>query len=350
MTERSESYLQRLSDDEFDDLFTEIGSEFQSPRVVDWELTGVCPYRCRWCWGPDHAVGAGRYMTTPELTRAMTLFAVTNLNPRFVLTGGEPMTRPDIVDIVDHSCGSVDETVLSTTGDLLIKGDRAEGVWREMARRPHASTVAVPLHAASTAINALVMPRLNDVQVDRSEVVAEVFGRAQSLGVLATLRTTVTGVQTSEDILRIPEELDARGVDLSRVRWKIYQYDPYVGPRTSADIVDKYEISNQRFEDIARAALKEHVTGFEQISIHSIGKSADNYVIVSPNGEVRIVESTVGNLPIESDIRDAGGQKLKITHSPFESMSEIQRLMPLQLWSPDLVDEEDLTELTHFRR
>ena len=350
MVDRSESYLQKLSEDDWEELFCEIGDGFYSPRVVDWELTGTCPYRCEWCWGPDHLVGLNASMTTIEITRSMTLFAVTNNNPRFVLTGGEPMTRPDIVDIVDHSCGSVDETVLSTTGDMLLSGHRAEGVWQVLGRRPHASTVAVPLHAASAAVNALVMPKLSGDQVERSEVVTEVLGRAQSLGILATLRTTITGLQTSEDVLRIPETLEKRGLDLSKIRWKLYQYDPYVGPRSSDDVTGKYSLTDQNFNEISSKIMDEFCYEFDDVSSHPIHSSADNYVIVAPNGEVRIVESTDTNLPTEQYLCTGSDVRLNITKQPVELMSEVERLMPLQLWDTELVEDEDLAELPHYRR
>ncbi len=350
MVNRTESYLQELSKDDWEELFCEIGDAFQSPRVVDWALTGTCPYRCEWCWGPDHLVGLHAAMTTTEITRAMTLFAVTNNNPRFVLTGGEPMTRPDIADIVDHSCGSADETVLSTTGDMLLGRRRAEGVWEELGRRPHASTVAVPFHAASTAVNALVMPKLSGEQVERADIVAEVFCKAQSLGIFATLRTTITGLQGRDDILRIPEALGKRGLDLSKIRWKLYQYDPYVGPRASADVVGKYNLTDQGFTEITRSVTEEFCDEFEDISFHPIHSSADNYVIVAPNGEVRIVESTENNLPTEQYLCTANDTRLNITKQPVELMSEVERLMPLQLWDPELVFDEDLADLPHYRR
>ncbi|MDQ5913010.1 MAG: Radical protein, partial [Patescibacteria group bacterium] len=280
----------------------------------------------------------------------MTLFAVTNNNPRFVLTGGEPMTRPDIVEIVDHSCGSVDETVLSTTGDMLLNGLRAEGVWQALGRRPHASTVAVPLHAASAAVNSIVMPTLSGKQVERADVVAEVFRKAQSLGILATLRTTITGLQTREDILQIPEILKKRSVDLSKIRWKLYQYDPYVGPRSNADIVGKYSLTDQEFNEISSNIADEFRDGFKDISYHPICNSADNYVIVSPNGEVRVVESTEGNLPTEQYLCTDDGARLNITEQPVKLMDEVTSMMPLQLWDPELVEDEDLAELPHYRR
>lgn len=352
MSERTKSLLERTPDDEWEEYFCEFGDKGSpSPRVVDWELTGKCQYRCEWCWGPDHAIGGAQSMTTREVTRAMTLFAVTNNNPRFVLTGGEPMLRADIDEILDNSCGQAAETVLSTTGDVLMADtDRSERVWNILDRWSNCSTIAVPLHASDVGLNSLLMPRTNGGVRDRLDIVSSVLSKAQSLGVFATLRTTITGKQTAKDVLAIPDLLAERGVDLTRLRWKVYQYDSYVGPRTAAATVTKYALHGQNFDAIGAKIRKEYSGVIENVSLHPVKKSSNNYVIVGPSGEVRLVESDSEGLPKEAVISDVDGKPLRFADSPYEVMGEITTRMPLHLWDPELVDDEDLAALTQIRR
>lgn len=351
MSEKNESLLGRMSDEEWEDFFLEFGgTAAPSPRVVDWELTGLCQYRCEWCWGPDHKLGPDQSMTALEITRAMTLFSVTNMNQRFVLTGGEPMLRPDIGEIVDQSCGSVDETVLSTTGDLLVNHRRGDEVWSALSRRPYASTVAVPLHSPNKEVNSTLMPRIGVEIHDRIGVVSEVLTTAQSLGVLATLRTTVTSMQNMHELLAMPEILARNGVDLTKLRWKIYQYDPYVGPRTALSVVDKYAISNHEYASKVTEVMNEWSGIVGHVSTHPVEHSASNYVIVNPRGEVRVVDVDAQGCPTELNLTNRENVPYRFQHQPYETMDAIAVSMPLQLWHPDLVHEDDLAQVARFRR
>ncbi|MDR1775569.1 MAG: radical SAM protein [Actinomycetes bacterium] len=74
----------------------------KAPRIIAWEITRSCNLNCA------HCRAASRYGTYPgELTlpqiRAVLDNIATISNPIIILTGGEPLLRADIWDIIDYA-------------------------------------------------------------------------------------------------------------------------------------------------------------------------------------------------------------------------------------------------------
>jgi len=72
------------------------------PRLVAWEVTRSCPLACRHCRA---AAQPGPYpgeLSTDEGRRLLENIA-SFARPTIILTGGEPMLRPDVYDLADHA-------------------------------------------------------------------------------------------------------------------------------------------------------------------------------------------------------------------------------------------------------
>ena len=74
------------------------------PRVVAWETTRACPLACIHCRAEAQHVADPRQLTTAEGRALLSDIAgMTGGGPTIViLTGGEPLTRPDIFDLAAH--------------------------------------------------------------------------------------------------------------------------------------------------------------------------------------------------------------------------------------------------------
>jgi cyclic pyranopterin phosphate synthase len=85
-------------------------------------ITGRCNLRCLYCnpTGRAHLTERGRILTFEEIRRAVELFARCGFR-RVRLTGGEPLVREDIVELVQALAGTpgVEEVTLTTNGVLL---------------------------------------------------------------------------------------------------------------------------------------------------------------------------------------------------------------------------------------
>ena len=94
---------------------------FQSPRVIAWEVTRRCPLKCRHC-----RAGAADVPYDRELSTAECLRVLDSLGPRppmIIWTGGEPMLRPDILELVRHATTLGIRSVMAPCG-MLVTEDR----------------------------------------------------------------------------------------------------------------------------------------------------------------------------------------------------------------------------------
>lgn len=88
------------------------------PRLIAWEVTRSCPLACR------HCRAAARLEPYPgELSTEECLALLDNIasfaRPIMILTGGEPMLRPDIYDIARHAHGLGLPVVMAPCGALV---------------------------------------------------------------------------------------------------------------------------------------------------------------------------------------------------------------------------------------
>ena len=87
-------------------------------RLVFWELTARCNLKCCHCRAEAHdAFVAGELTTAQVLDVARDIRAVGD--PILVLTGGEPLVRPDFFEIARACTGLFSRVALATNGTLI---------------------------------------------------------------------------------------------------------------------------------------------------------------------------------------------------------------------------------------
>ena len=89
------------------------------PKVatIDFHVTSECSQECPYCWGPQE-IAAVDTATACAIIAHAAGFGVT----RIVFTGGDPLKRPDLGDLVDAAKEHGLEVAVSTTGDELTAG------------------------------------------------------------------------------------------------------------------------------------------------------------------------------------------------------------------------------------
>jgi MoaA/NifB/PqqE/SkfB family radical SAM enzyme len=86
--------------------------------TVDFHVTSECSQECPYCWGPQgYEERAVDTATAGAIVRRVAELGVN----RIVFTGGDPLKRPDIGELLDLARSVGLEVALSTTGDELTR-------------------------------------------------------------------------------------------------------------------------------------------------------------------------------------------------------------------------------------
>src|SRR5262249_21663308 len=115
-----------------------------SLRLVFWETTKACNLTCQHCRAvPQRIVGPTELTTTRALDLIDAIARVAT--PVMVLSGGEPLFRPDIFDLAEYGTASGFRMALATNGTLVTGMTAAKIADAGFAR------VAVSLDAVDAA-------------------------------------------------------------------------------------------------------------------------------------------------------------------------------------------------------
>ena len=90
------------------------------PHVIAWNLTRRCNLECAHCYiaaGPLET--AANELSTNECLRILDEILEVNPAPLLILSGGEPLLRPDLESIAGHATSSGATVVVGTNGTLL---------------------------------------------------------------------------------------------------------------------------------------------------------------------------------------------------------------------------------------
>jgi heme b synthase len=102
-------------------------------RMVAWELTRACNLACIHCRASSERGPSPGELTTEECMRVMDEIASFS-KPVIILTGGEPLLRPDIFDLARYGSNRGFRMVMATNGTLIteetIKAMKTSGIQR----------------------------------------------------------------------------------------------------------------------------------------------------------------------------------------------------------------------------
>jgi len=91
-----------------------------APRLIAWELTRSCPLSCKHCRAAAHHGPYEGELTPSEIRKVVDSIAA-RFKPIMILTGGEPMLRPDLLDIIRYVSRAGMRPVMATCGSLLTE-------------------------------------------------------------------------------------------------------------------------------------------------------------------------------------------------------------------------------------
>ena len=95
-------------------------------RLVFWELTARCNLKCRHCRAEAQSDFVAGELTTAEVLKVAADIREAG-DPIVVLTGGEPLVRPDIYDIAE-ACSKMFTRVALATNGTMVTNDVAQRI------------------------------------------------------------------------------------------------------------------------------------------------------------------------------------------------------------------------------
>lgn len=267
------------------------------PNVIDIEVTGKCEFKCKDCWG-SKPENYEKELTARQWARVLQKLDNTfwDHTSRIVITGGEPLLRKDLTEIVDGLTETDDSRFISLSTTGLDRFNQLANITNKI------DSIGVPIDGPSAKINSIwrTHPTINDgglkTAVDTLNFIQE------SKPNLQTSVRTLIHPGNIDRITEIPEFLEKSGVDISRLRWILYELNQRVktpgkyDKLIATDSISIYETRAKNFSEEIHTAGKK----FNEIAIRHLGNIAGRNFIINPSGECRgVIKSNHGNYLVE---------------------------------------------------
>ena len=177
-----------------------------APFTIAWEVTRACAFACVHCRADAQHTRDPRELTTEEGRRLLERFKEFG-SPIVVFTGGDPMMRRDLFDLIRYATDLGLRASLTPTATALPTVGRLKQAMESGVRR-----IALSLDAPA--------PEVHDAfrQVPGSwERTMQILRNAQAVGLSAQINTTVTrhNAHLLPEMVKFVEEVGA-------VQWSVF--------------------------------------------------------------------------------------------------------------------------------
>jgi radical SAM protein len=200
----------------------------QAPFTIAWEVTRACAYACVHCRADAIPQRDPDELTTKEafnLIDQLTEFG----SPILIFTGGDPMMRPDLFEIITYATGKGLRCSLTPTATALPTLERLQQAKEAGIRR-----IALSLDAPGPGVH----DEFRKVEGSWQRTI-DILHRAQEAGLSVQVNTTVTkfNVDLLPEMIPFIKEVGA-------VQWSVF----FLVPTGRAQA--KYMISAERHEEV----------------------------------------------------------------------------------------------------
>ena len=191
-----------------------------SPFTIAWELTRACAFACRHCRAEAQPKRNPDELTTEEAFRLIDQIKEFG-DPILVVTGGDPMMRRDLLDILAYASGQGLRTSLTPTTTRLVTVERLRQV-KEAGVRRVAVSIDGPSAEAHDAFRGF------KGSFDMALKIARAVGEA---GLSLQVNTTVSryNVDRLDEFIELVSSLNA-------VQWSLFFLVP-TGRALSGDMI-----------------------------------------------------------------------------------------------------------------
>jgi radical SAM protein len=220
----------------------------KAPFTIAWEITRACAYACVHCRADAQHKRDSRELSTTEAKALIDRLAAFGNQPILIFTGGDPMMRPDLFELIAYATASRLRCSLTPTATALPTRERLEKVREAGIRR-----IALSLDAPR--------PEIHDHfrQVPGSwQRTMDILHRAQEVGLSVQVNTTVSkhNVDILHEMIPFIQEVNA-------VQWSVFflvptgraQLENMISPEQHEKVFNwLYELSQSAPFDIKSTA------------------------------------------------------------------------------------------------
>lgn len=234
-----------------------------SPFIsVNWHITEVCNYRCRFCFATFATMPQASAITLEDGHRLLRRLARLGCR-KITFAGGEPMMHPHLFTWLQEAKRLKLTTMLITNGSFLTtkKCGKLAGYLNWLGLSIDASTREL-------------QKALGRGDYDPLNRAANLSKLARSCGLRFKLNTVVTRLNKDDDMSDLVTVAQPE-------RWKIFQYLPIEGERIDPELI----ITKKDFNRYAQrhAALRER--GID-IAVEDNDTMTGSYVMIDPCGQL----------------------------------------------------------------
>jgi len=203
------------------------GSDFsQSPFVIAWEVTYACAYACVHCRADAQHQRHPEELSTGEARGLIDRLAEFG-HPILIFTGGDPMMRPDLEELIAYATKKGLRCSLTPTATALPTAERLQSVQEAGIRR-----IALSLDSSDPEVH-------DDFRKVKGswKRTMNILRNAQEVGLSVQVNTTVTtfNIDTLQEMVPFIEEVEA-------VQWSVF----FMVPTGRAEV--KWMISPEQHE------------------------------------------------------------------------------------------------------
>jgi MoaA/NifB/PqqE/SkfB family radical SAM enzyme len=234
--------------------------------TIDFHVTCECSQECPYCWGPqdiENPVGASR--SKKIIKKVKDIGA-----RRIVFTGGDPLTRKDISDLIRYAKEIGLEVALSTTGDKITPTFLRKNA-------AYIDLISLPIDGSTEFLSSQTKEKGHLTAVLS---VLEMLKKYSQIDVKICTPVTKYNIKDIPNILNLAENYKKK--TKARVFYNIFQTFP-----RSLSQVDWEElvVSDKDF-----VALKRRLAGRKKIEINFLDHNTLDklYLMIFPNGNLVI--------------------------------------------------------------
>lgn len=243
-------------------------------KIIVWNVTSKCNLKCEFCFGPEQKV---EDLNSNQARKMIDQFKMQGAE-KIVFTGGEPLTRKDIINLIQYAKEQGFYTILHTNGLLLTKEklemmanflDQINLPIDEIADLTSADSTLISTSADSTLISNADKTLMREKGVFTK--VMEILRWLKNYPKLKIVISTVVTQLNKDCIIKIASILPKY-----IYKWRVFQFNP-IG---KAELYkDKYEVSDEEFEKISKDVKKLDLN-FEVQFVEKDDEFYKTYVIV----------------------------------------------------------------------
>ena len=210
----------------------------QRPFVAIWETTQACDLACIHCRACAQPLRNSQELTTAEAKRLIDDIAAMEV-PVFVLTGGDPLKRPDIYELVQHAAQRKVRISLTPSATPLLTRESIDRL-----KAAGLARLAVSLDGPTAAVHDAFRGVPGSYQWTLDAV-----HWAREIGLPVQINTTITrhNLAMLDDIIRLLETLDI-------TLWSVFFLVP-TGRGSGVDLISAEEFE-QVFDKLYRTSQR----------------------------------------------------------------------------------------------